>query len=120
MRFDDTKEEDDKCIKSVTTYTIRSGGFLWLNLCETMKNNKIIYKTITMFGVNCSSTEVVGYSGLQLCWSVTRRRYFLIVCRIRGLLRPIIISVGGVLVRIVHIRISLIPRINNVAALYIY
>ena len=40
------KKKMTKCIKSVTTYTIRSGGFLWLNLCETMKNNKSFIKQL--------------------------------------------------------------------------
>ena len=55
---------------STATYTVQSGGFLWLN-------------TIAMHVVNCSRTEVVGHSGLKPCWSGAGRIYLLIVGKSR-------------------------------------
>ena len=56
--------------KSTATQTVRSGGFLWLNLSATSV-------------VNCNRAVVVECSCLNPCWSGAGWLYLLIVERIR-------------------------------------
>ena len=56
--------------KSTTTRTVRSEGFLWLNL-------------IAMHVVNFSRAEIVECSGLKQCWGGAGRGYLLMVGRIK-------------------------------------
>ena len=55
--------------KSTATQTVRSGGFLWLNL-------------IAMSVVNCNRAEVVECYCPKPCWSGVGRRYLLMVGKI--------------------------------------